>query len=758
MLLSRKLPLAAAILTIISIAVASTAGIIIGSRSLEHAAFGTLSAVADGRRNQIELYLKNIEDDLITTSERSDIVDAVKAFTDVWIFVGDKPTEELQKRYIHENPHPIGEKQNLHTAQKDGYDATHNAFHGKLLDIQQQNKYYDVFLINMKGDIVYTVFKELDFATNLNDGEWANSELGNIYRSVIEANNPDKIFFKDFKPYGPSNGAYASFMGKAMVQNGKIVGVLVYQMPTDTIKEIVSNRTSLGETGETILMEPDGRFILDSDFTAENDSFKTAITSDLIGSSDHNTISTGYISGYRDMEAAASVTHINFEGVDWVSATIMEKSEALAGVSSMRNTILIISLVLFVGALLISNWFAKTITRPIDNIVDRMSRLVDGETDFDLSSEMGEDEIGKMAKAVEVFRKSAIEKRKLEASTEEQRELNERQRAQSEHEKALEAKKVDNAVASLAEGLDQLALGDLTAAIDQPFDGELDALRMNFNKSVSSLRETLQGISSNSNSIDQKAAEMQSAARELATRTEKQAYSLQDTSASVQEIASTTKLATEKVNEATKIASKAQNNADKSSEIVAKAVAAMDNIENSSKEISNIITIIDEIAFQTNLLALNAGVEAARAGEAGAGFAVVASEVRQLAQRSTNAAKDIKALINTSSDEVEQGAELVKAAGEALSEISHDVAEINNKMSSVVVSANEQLSGVQEVLSSVTEMDQMTQQNAAMSEEASATTNIMTAESKELTGMIQKFQLDHMSSPNKVSQLKVVNG
>ena len=273
-------------------------------------------------------------------------------------------------------------------------------------------------------------------------------------------------------------------------------------------------------------------------------------------------------------------------------------------------------------------------------------------------------------------------------------------------------------------------MGDLTATINEPFEGELDSLRMNFNQSVSSLRETLLGISSNSNSIDQKAAEMQSAARELAARTEKQAYSLQDTSASVQEIASTTKLATEKVNEATQIASKAQNNADKSSEIVSKAVAAMDNIENSSKEISSIISIIDEIAFQTNLLALNAGVEAARAGEAGAGFAVVASEVRQLAQRSTNAAKDIKGLINTSSEEVEQGAELVKAAGEALSEISNDVAEINNKMSSVVVSANEQLSGVQEVLSSVTEMDQMTQQNAAMSEEASATTNIMTAESK----------------------------
>ncbi len=758
MLLSRKLPLAAAILTIISIAIASTAGILIGSRSLEHAAFGTLSAVADGRRNQIELYLKNIEDDLITTSERSDVVDAVKAFTDVWIFVGDKPTEELQRRYIHENPHPIGEKQNLHTAKNDGYDATHNAFHGKLLDIQQQNKYYDVFLINMKGDIVYTVFKELDFATNLIDGEWANSELGNIYRNVIEANDPDKVFFKDFKPYGPSNGAYASFMGKAIVQNGKINGVLVYQMPTDVIQEIVSNRTSLGETGETILMEPDGLFILDSNFTAEDDSFKTTITTDLIGSSNHDIISTGYITGYRDIEAAASVTHINFEGVDWALATIMKKDEALAGVSSMRNTILIISVILFVGALLISNWFAKTITRPIDNIVDRMSSLVDGETDFDLSSEMGEDEIGKMAKAVEVFRQSAIEKRKLEASTEEQRALNEKQRAEGEQEKALEAKKIENAVSSLAEGLDKLALGDLTATIHEPFDAELDTLRMNFNQSVSSLRETLLGISSNSSSMDEKAAEMQSAARELAARTEKQAYSLQETSASVQEIASTTKLATDKVNEATHIASKAQNNADKSSEIVSKAVAAMDNIENSSKEISNIISIIDEIAFQTNLLALNAGVEAARAGEAGAGFAVVASEVRQLAQRSTNAAKDIKALINTSSDEVEQGAELVKAAGEALSEISTDVAEINDKMSSVVVAANEQLSGVQEVLSSVTQMDQMTQQNAAMSEEASATTNIMTAESRELLNMVQKFQLGRGENSHSSSQLQVVNG
>lgn len=746
MLLSRKLPIAAAILTLVSVGVASMAALWIGSKSLEIAAYEKLDAVADGRRKQVETYMQNIEKDLVAVAARKDVASAVASFTKVWASVGDNPMQELQKRYIEDNPNATGEKHLLDSADIDKYDAMHKRYHPRFREVLDAQGYYDVFLISPEGDVIYSVFKERDYATNLNTGEWKGSDLAGIYKDIMGNENASQVIFKDYKPYGPSNGAAASFIGKAIVYGDKKVGVLVFQVPSTAISEVLSNKTGLGETGETLLLNKGGYLIVDSEFTQEDDVLATHIEYPDFASVSSAEITNTEIDFYRDMHANVAFVRVDFKNANWIIASLVKTDEAFAGIASMRNGVLVAAFILFIGALAIAIWFARTITKPIDGLVDCMSQLAQGNTDIDLTKEAGKNEIGHMAAAVSIFRDAAIEKRSLEEKSEVLRTQNEEETSKRSQEREQESAKVQNVVSELAAALDNLAIGDLTVSIDQQFEGELDQLRVNFNKSVQQLRGTLQRISENTMSIDENSMEMKSAADDLARRTEHQAASLEETSAALEEITSTVKEASVQANNAAEMAKVAMDDTQKSSEVVDNAIIAMEGIEKASTEISSIINVIDEIAFQTNLLALNAGVEAARAGEAGKGFAVVAQEVRELAGRSADAAKNIKDLIAKSTSEVNNGVELVKATGDALNEISEHVSKINNTIGSIANASNEQLTAITEVNTAIGQMDQVTQQNAAMVEESTAVTHKLASDSRLLAEAVSEFQLSGETS------------
>ena len=295
-------------------------------------------------------------------------------------------------------------------------------------------------------------------------------------------------------------------------------------------------------------------------------------------------------------------------------------------------------------------------------------------------------------------------------------------------------------VRSLAAGLRHLAEGDLVHTISERFEAEFEPLRGDFNKTVLELQATLSGIAGNAAAINSGSGEISAAAEDLSRRTEQQAASLAQTAAALDEITATVKKSAQGAAHARDVVASATADAERSGDIVAKAVKAMSAIEESSQKISQIIGVIDEIAFQTNLLALNAGVEAARAGESGRGFAVVASEVRALAQRSAEAAKDIKALISASSVHVGQGVSLVGDAGQALGRIAAQVADINGVVVEIAGSAQEQATALQEVNTAINQMDQVTQQNAAMVEESTAASRVLTQEAEELSRMIGRFQ------------------
>ncbi|MCI9867838.1 PAS domain-containing methyl-accepting chemotaxis protein [Rhizobium skierniewicense] len=303
-----------------------------------------------------------------------------------------------------------------------------------------------------------------------------------------------------------------------------------------------------------------------------------------------------------------------------------------------------------------------------------------------------------------------------------------------------------SAISTLADALRMLADGELRQHLDKPFVPSMEKLRGDFNDVIEKLRSTMQTVAQNSATIASGSAEIRTGADQLATRTEQQAASLEETAAALEEITTAVKDSSMRADEAGKLVVSTKKSAEVSGSIVHRAIGAMDEISQSSGQITNIIGVIDDIAFQTNLLALNAGVEAARAGEAGKGFAVVAQEVRELAQRSASAAKEIKNLINTSRQQVANGVELVGQTGDALKDIVNQVGLIEMNVSAIVDASKEQANGLAEINEAVNLMDQATQKNAAMVEETNAASHGLAREAESLRQLLLQFNVGNDTS------------
>jgi len=408
-----------------------------------------------------------------------------------------------------------------------------------------------------------------------------------------------------------------------------------------------------------------------------------------------------------------------------------------ATTASIIGTILV-SLLSLLGFYLYARSFSGTIRKTTET----MTRLARGDLAAIVGDQNRPDEIGAMARAVQVFKEAGLEKIRLEQEAEAQRNLSEEARNRTSDEERVRAEEMRQATSGLGEGLKHLAAGNLSFQLTEAFAADFEGLRTDFNAAVSQLGNTLRSVAEASVQIATGSNEISESAQDLSKRTEQQAASLEETAAALDQITANVANSSQRVEEARTAAEQANQSAVQSGTIVSNAVDAMGKIEQSARQISNIIGVIDEIAFQTNLLALNAGVEAARAGEAGRGFAVVAQEVRELAQRSAQAAKEIKDLIRNSTVEVEGGVQLVNETGAALKTIETYIVTVNDHMKAIAHAAKEQSVGLGEVNIAVNQMDQVTQQNAAMVEENTAASTALSTEAGQLGELIGQFRLD----------------
>jgi methyl-accepting chemotaxis protein len=440
----------------------------------------------------------------------------------------------------------------------------------------------------------------------------------------------------------------------------------------------------------------------------------------------------------------APLTHTE-EGKEMTIGTMViafDKTAIAEDASSSLATLAMIALsvLLLVGGALYA--LMRTITRPIGSLSDVMEKLSSGKLDTIVPNQDRGDEIGAMSRAVEYFKESVYSAATLQRQADESRQAQEERRRQHEEAEHARLTAMSTATTSLARGLHTLANGDLTANISEQLPEEFEGLRRNFNDAVAQLRDTLSMVVITANNIDAGTRDIASNTNDLARRTEQQAASLEETAAALNQITVNISSSLKLTEEARHVAIEASDGADKSGDVMENAVAAMSRIETSAAQIANIIGVIDEIAFQTNLLALNAGVEAARAGEAGKGFAVVAQEVRELAQRSANAAREIKGLIENSTREVSIGVDLVSTTGTALNQIGALIGQVNQRIASIATATREQSSGLSEINTAVNHMDQNTQHNAAMVEETSAASGALAAEAEKLRSLVSKFIID----------------
>ncbi|WP_210528179.1 methyl-accepting chemotaxis protein [Rubellimicrobium arenae] len=366
---------------------------------------------------------------------------------------------------------------------------------------------------------------------------------------------------------------------------------------------------------------------------------------------------------------------------------------------------------------------ARSVTKPLEDLGRSMEAVAQYDFDYQIPGLDRDDEFGDIATILGDFRHKLRESDLIER---------ERRLAREEQERV---------VTELGRGLTRLAQGELGATIEVPFPPAYEALRADFNRTLDTLSSIVSAVVGSATSIRDRSSEISSSSDDLSRRTESQAAALEQTAAAIGELTASVASAAARATEVENVVGEARGEAESSGSVVREAVSAMSEIKRSSDEISQIIGVIDDIAFQTNLLALNAGVEAARAGEAGRGFAVVASEVRSLAQRSSEAARQIKALIEGSAKQVQDGVALVGRAGTALTSIVGRVSEISSLVSEIVVGAREQSTGLGEINIAITQLDQVTQQNAVMVEESTAASHVLSQDAAHLGEIVSRFRL-----------------
>lgn len=772
--LKRKMIIGAAALAAIPVMIAS---LTLGNKAskdsalaLEKAAEERLVAIRDSSKARIEDYFETIDKQIITLSTNRMVIDAMKTLkqgfnsyrTEVdnntdqqrealgsyytqdfnnqfkklnngensnatqWLRQLDDDSIALQYKLIKANPNPLGSKDALSDLGDDSsYNDYHKQFHPVFRQYLQQFGYYDIFLADPdSGDIIYSVFKELDYTTSLKNGAFAQSGIGEAFRKANAANAADYTVLTDFASYSPSYQDPAAFIASPIYDEGKKIGILIFQMPIDNINNIMTHKqqwsdAGLGASGETYLVGKDktlrsmARFLIEDKAGYLNalknagtnqqtiDSIKAKNTSISLQPADTKGV-TAALSGdrgfdiftdYRNIAVLSAYTPINILGLNWALMSEIDEAEAFAAADEISNQIttfsIIITLVLAAIGIVIGTLFATSITRPIISLSHTLQEIEE-QSNLTIRSDIkSADEIGEAAKALNnmlaKFQNSLLE--------------------------------VSNATSQIA------AASEETSAITQQTSQTIDEQQSQTEQVATAMNEmtaTVQEVSINITSTAE-------AAEDANLETSKGSSVVNSTISAIQQLASQIDSSTNVIHQ----------------------------LEKDSEDISAVMDVIRGVAEQTNLLALNAAIEAARAGEQGRGFAVVADEVRTLAARTQTSTEEINQVItklqagsqeavnvmNSSRDQAQSLVEQAQEAGQSLNSISQAVDRINDMSTHIATAAEEQNAVAEEINSNIVSINNMSHDTSVGAQQTAQASDDLAQLATQLQSLVNQFRV-----------------
>ncbi len=655
--ISQKLPMLVVALALISAAVTGFITVKESRSELIKAAENKLIALQASRVNALGNYLGSIEQDLSSLSRNAYVRQALFDFMNGWHALGahGNQTKILQRLYIEENPNPTGSKEVLDYA-KDGslYSRVHAEYHPWFRHFLRQRDYYDIFLFAPNGDLVYTVFKELDYATNLNTGKWKDSDLGNAFRAAINEPGLDKQHFFDFKSYAPSHGAAASFISQSILNDdGSVAGVLVFQIPIARINSVMQVSAGLGESGETYIVGKDGFMRSDSRFSEESTILKTKVTGKTVDLAIEGKTGEMIVPDYRGINVFSAYGPFDFQGVRWAVLAEIDEAEVMKPINDMIKFAVLSTLAVIFFIVIIALYASRKIGRPISQMSLAMNEIAKGDFAVVIPGIDRKDEIGDMATSVQVFKENGIEAKRL-------KEMQERRELEAKEEKKR-----------------------LMQELASQFDAQVgDAILQ-----LSAAAQQLQGA----------ASDMEDTAIQTQGSSSSVARAATDTSDNIDTVSSATEEMIASAREISQQVGNVAARASQASEGAGSTSLKVDELNTMASNIGEVVVAIRDIAEQTNLLALNATIEAARAGEAGKGFAVVAEEVKKLATETSD-----------KTDEIEKRISQIQAATQesvvAVQEIINNIEEIDSAATQTASAAEEQNSVLGEITRSITEV------------------------------------------------------